>query len=63
MKREGLTLSQARRIARQMAKETEQHCLIYQEKGGSGLLGVVPQDEADGDHVKRAIQCVWPMEA
>lgn len=64
MKREGLTLYRAKRVAQDMANETGQPCLIYKQSSVTGVkhFGCVTDRDAKGWQRGASTRCKWPEE-
>ena len=64
MKREGLSLYQAKRRAQQIADKTGQPVLIYRQHSITGVkhFGIVTQRDAKDWQLGASARCQWPME-
>lgn len=64
MKREGLSLYQAKRMMRKMAVEQNQECIMYAQKSATGVkhFGVVTSRDAKGWQLSASRDYAWPEE-
>lgn len=64
MKREHLTLFQAKRMAQRLANERQEPCLIYKQSSATGAkhFGVVNDRDAKDWQRGASTRCKWPRE-
>lgn len=64
MKREGLSLYQAKRLAQRLANKTEQLVLIYKQSSVTGVkhFGVVNSRDAKDWQLGASTRCKYPEE-
>lgn len=64
MKREGLSLYQAKRVAQRLANERGAPCLIYKQSSVTGAkhFGVVTDRDAKDWQRGASTRCKWPKE-
>lgn len=64
MKREGLSLFQAKRVVREMADEHDEPCIMYAQTSATGAkhFGVVTSRAAKDWQLSAARSYAWPME-
>ena len=64
MKREGLSLFQAKREAQQIANDRQEPCLIYKQSSVTGArhFGVVNSRDAKGWQLGASTRCKYPEE-
>ena len=64
MKREGLSLYQAKRDAQQIANDRQEPCLIYNQSSITGAkhFGVVNAGDAKDWQRGASTRCIWPRE-
>lgn len=64
MKREGLTLFQAKRVAQRLANERGEPCLIYAQSSATGArhFGVVNGRDAKAWQLGASTRCKYPEE-